>query len=473
MEITKNSLKQKFIYRKTPPPTIKNYQNVLAIKIYLNYYFKYKKMRKNKFLYMNICKIYNHFPSIIISLIKYIKYLGYNKDLYLILFNSKNSKLSSYLRDFIFKRIKHDLKLMEKNKKISTIGKYLPRFDSEMCKKIDLIKHFCIYFNFESKNLFEKIKYYRQTKSKFTKYLSVIEYHLCTKDYKNISWNNMSPFSIKKNMKSIVKTPELKQSYEKHVYNKLKFLPMQKLIKMIINNKYDPVIIDYIWQKNKNKYFKQMLKELNLVNNKNLNLIIDLSQNTYQLGKECDVIKYALFFDELAYNKNIQLQNGKIINLLKFNIITDKVIFLSQQCFGLEMDQIKYDQYSVIITSENNFKNPYFKLILLNSINNIKNKINTDNKTINNNNDNIKQNLNETNKLNTNKKYKNHKIMNNRLKKNYNDGNNNDKDLDIITINSLIRNDKNLEIGINPKYILLIMSSIYLLLVIPVLFITI
>src|SRR5437868_819995 len=247
-----------------------------------------------------------------------------------------------------------------------------------MCKKIDLIKHFCIYFNFESKNLFEKIKYYRQTKSKFTKYLGVIEYHLCTKDYKNISWNNMSPFSIKKNMKSIVKTPELKQSYEKHVYN-----------------------------------------------------------------------------------------------ILKFNIITDKVIFLSQQCFGLEMDQIKYDQYSVIITSENNFKNPYFKLILLNSINNIKNKINTDNKTINNNNDNIKQNLNETNKLNTNKKYKNHKIMNNRLKKNYNDGNNNDKDLDIITINSLIRNDKNLEIGINPKYILLIMSSIYLLLVIPVLFITI
>lgn len=327
---------------------------------------------------------------------------------------------------------------MDNNKRCSTLGKYLPREKSKINQNCNFINNFCKHFYPDEykKNRFAAYQLYRQLKTRFTKYLCVLEYNLCTKNYENINWNKISNYSIKKNMNTIRKESILYKSYISNKFKMFSNCSLSKFMKNIFNDKnaYDiennKHIIDVIWKINIPKYIKKY--NFTNINVSECNLIYDLSRQIFNFKQEYFVIGLILLFNE--YNCDIS-KNENLKDLNTHNNIVDKCKFLNTVSGPIE--NMNFNENSIVIVNNNvSHKITNYKLLFV-----IRNEVHYDVF--------IKYN-NENKQIYTQIKLEREiKIDNN--------------DNDLVSIKNIIHKDKSLTIGINPSNIVFIIFIIWLI----------
>src|SRR6266567_1453470 len=112
------------------------------IKSYLEKEFRFRRTKKNKALYINVSIIFQEYPDTIKEILDNILSLGYYKDYFYVLMFSRNPELDQYIYGIIIGQLRYDQINLKNNKKISTLGKWLPREDSKINKKCNFIDKF-------------------------------------------------------------------------------------------------------------------------------------------------------------------------------------------------------------------------------------------------------------------------------------------------------------------------------------------
>jgi len=261
---------------------LKNYD---YIKSYIEYSFKYKKAFKCHTLYINICKIYDQYPTIITNILDRITQLGYYKDYFLIMYHSRNNNLTAYIINLIHQQIAKDLINLKHNKPITTLGKWLPNEKSYINKRINFVDKFNILIFPHIIDKFKARKSYRMMKVNFNKQLGTIESKLCTKKYDEIDFNKVSPYALNLHKYTIQKHKECKNEYDQQHIKNLEKMNLNNFVKEIVTNQdsYTVDIINNIWKLNLQKYIGE-LPFINKLLNQNPVCVVDLSNETFLSG---------------------------------------------------------------------------------------------------------------------------------------------------------------------------------------------
>lgn len=292
------------------------------VKSYILQSFKYKRAFKCHGLYINMCKIYDQYPKIITDVLDKISQLGYYKDYFLVMYHSRNDSLTSYIINSVQQQITVDLNNLKHNKPISTLGKWLPREESYINKRINFIDKFCALMFPHIDNKFKARKSYRIMKVNFNKQLGTIESKLCTKKYSEIDFEKVSPFALNMHKYTIQKHEECKSEYDKQHIKRLSKMDLNNFMKEIITNKdtYDANVINEMWNLNSRRFISE-IPFINKLLVQNPVCIVDLSNDTFLSGLL--YVVYGLTMLVQTYSKT----NGSIViaskNPKKMNGLND------------------------------------------------------------------------------------------------------------------------------------------------------
>ncbi|GAG49459.1 unnamed protein product, partial [marine sediment metagenome] len=110
-----------------------------GVKNYLMDTFKFQRAQKYNAVYINLCRLYEHYPQTITEIIKNIPTLGYWKDYFFILKFSRNKELTRLIYNIIIKKLRVDINKYNQGQSISSLAKWLPREGSKLEKRINFI----------------------------------------------------------------------------------------------------------------------------------------------------------------------------------------------------------------------------------------------------------------------------------------------------------------------------------------------
>lgn len=317
---------------------INDIQNIEIVKKYL---MKVSTAgHKHRHVYINICNIYQHHTQLIKEILKNISEFTYYKDYFYILQESSNKEFDEYIITLIIEQLKIDIKNMSEGKQITTLGKYLPADHSKINKATKCVPKII-------KGLFERNSHdyrsYRKLKKRFNEYLGMVEPYLCTQQHDKIEFNKLSEKTMYKYRYIFMK--KCPERYTEFINNKLSKMTLNELV----NNRdtYDKLIINKVFEKNKQKY----KNELDI---KESTCIIDLSNETFKNNKQYIVCGTALLFDNIKTIGGIEFQKsddfiGDIDKLLQLchgkkelNDINDYVLITSNIQFESLSNVIYY-----------------------------------------------------------------------------------------------------------------------------------
>jgi len=330
------------------------------IKSYLEREFRFSRTKKNKALYININIIFQKYPDTIKEILNNIPLLGYYKDYFYILMFSRNPELDQYIYNIIHTQLKEDQSNLKKNKKISTLGKWLPREDSKINKKCNFIDKFSEIFFPNSFDVYAARRKYRLMKTELNKELGTIESKLCTKQFSSINYAKVAPYALKKKMHIIQKHEESKIKYDEYQLALLKNMNLSELVREIIKNNSND--IEKVWNTFKSPFDKYL---------SNAVCIIDLSNDVYAVKGEFFAIGMALLASERFPNSRIFVGN-EIVQLEDIRLthedslerdlsytLLNKIKMLQKYMGPCKFpDLSQFDDTQIIIVSTKEIKRP-------------------------------------------------------------------------------------------------------------------
>lgn len=315
------------------------------IKSYLEKEFRFRRTKKNKALYINISIIFHKYPDTIKEILNNIPLLGYYKDYFYILMFSRNPELDQYIYGIIYRQLREDQSNLRNNKKISTLGKWLPREDSKINKKCNFIDKFSEIFFPNSFDVYAARRKYRLMKTALNAELGTIESKLCTKQFSSIDYANVAPYALKKKMHIIQKHQESKIKYDEYRIALLKNMNLSELTREIIKN--ESADIDDIWNNFKSSFDKYL---------DNAVCIIDLSNDVYAVKGEFLAMGMALLASERCTDNRIYVGN-KMIQL--DGTLPDKIKILQKYMGPCQFpDLSQFNDTQIIIVSTKEIKRP-------------------------------------------------------------------------------------------------------------------
>jgi len=322
----------------------------LMVKSYLDYSFKYRRTKKNFLLYINMRIIFSRYPKTIKKILDEISLLGYYKDYFYVLMFSRNETVDIALDDYIYgiivNQLNSDLNNLKVKKKISTLGKWLPREKSNINIRCSFVDKFNKIFFPDIIDINSARRKYRKMKTMLNAELGTIESKLCTKQFGAINYHKVAPYALSRSMKTIQKNQEAKLKYDEYVIDLLKNMSLSELTKEIMLKKYDTVVLEKIWQNFKSPFDKYL---------NNAVCIIDLSNDIYAGKSDFLTIGIALLVDSKSrINKKIFVGNN-LINLS--GDLQNKIQQMQKHVGSCEIDPKNYDfgediQYILIVTTK-------------------------------------------------------------------------------------------------------------------------
>lgn len=334
-------------------------ENTDYVKRYLDYKLAFRNSRKHATFYINICRIYEHYPQLVSEIIQNIHRLGYYKDYFHILFFSKEPKLDNEIYSLVFDQLKKDITNMNLLWPISTLGKWLPRETSKINKKTHFVSSFSelLYPDIKDANL--RKKKYRQLKTRINIYLGTLERNICCGDYCKIDLNSVNNTSVLRSIDTLRKGMS-DQKIDKYLVNYLSKLTLEKFIKTVNKlcpNKYPHNVVNLAWNENKFKRETKIIEDNFPLNSpiKNYIFILDLSKDTFEKN-------YLLLFGIFLLLKKILPSSRFTINLTEYNFcenFADNINNFMENVGYLSVDNISsiVEKEDIVIISNNQFQN--------------------------------------------------------------------------------------------------------------------
>lgn len=330
--------------------------NIDTVKEYLQYSFRQRKPKKDYKLYINICKIYDHYPETIKELLNNIPTLGYYKDYFYILMFSRNSNLDDYIYNIVVKQLKEDLQNLKLKKEISTLGKWLPREKCKINQKCGFIDKFNALFYPDITDKFTARRRYRKMKTMLNNKLGTLEAKMCTKKYEEIDFNKVSHMALKRNTESLMKHDECKIKLDEHETATLNKMTLSEFMKELVSETHPVDKMDKLWEHNRFRMEIPYIDKLMA----NSVCIIDLSKDTFSNNAEFFTIGMALLIDKFSTldnkviicNDNVMKLDGNILDKVK------KLLQYVGPCRGIDVN--KYYDLVMKFNPNNKCKNIVF-----------------------------------------------------------------------------------------------------------------
>lgn len=303
-------------------------QNESFVKEYLEVSFKRRTAMKSTKLYTNLANIYYHYPKLIKNIIKNINTLGYYKDIFHILSHDSNNKstnteesLEKYIYRIVRDQLVSDVQNMKNNKTISTMGKWLPRENGGIDKKIKFVEKFGQYYFPNVHNINEVKKAYRKLKTNLNIVIGTIECHLSSKQYNKMDFNKVSTHALKKNLQTLLGDSQTMSEYKQHLIDTHKNMSLPDFVKSIFSK--DHAGIEYM-----DEVFKKSWKTCSynfIINNPKLSInnktvcFVDLNRTMYDRKSDL-AIGIALVVDSLS---KIKSNTTSVIYVDNVNVVLD------------------------------------------------------------------------------------------------------------------------------------------------------
>lgn len=287
---------------------------------YLETSFRRRKAKKDFKLYINICKIYDHYPKTVEELLNNIPELGYYKDYFYIFMFSRSDSLNEYILNFVVNQLHKDVEALKNNNQVSTLGKWLPRENHKINSKSNFIDKFCEKFYPGIEQMAARRKY-RKLKTDLNSKIGTLEAKVCTKQFDQIDFNKVSYKSLERNMETLLKNEECKEKLEEHELSQLKRLELHQFTKEILSDKHKSEFLQEVWNHNR---FVMEIPYMEKQIGKSI-CFIDLSQDSFScdlylhsvgmalLINEFSVLDDKVYLSNNAGQKQIQLE-GNIVN---------------------------------------------------------------------------------------------------------------------------------------------------------------
>lgn len=275
---------------------------------YLVYSFGTRKKKKSPHLYSNINLIFDTYPVLVKEILDEIPALGYYKDYFYILAVAKNENLIAYIYSCIIDQLQSDIINLKLGEKISTLGKWLPREKSTI--NTGFIDKFNTYMFPHIKNKFIARREYRKLKTSLNKKLGTLESKLCARQYDLIEFDLVSPYALKKEMRTIMKHDVSRDNYNEYKHNQLKRKTLSEFTKELIQNRDIPQL-EQIWDTN--QYIKSIPMLADMINH--AVCILDLSNDMYDIKGEYLTIGIGLLVDQYSQLANKIIIGGEYVKL--------------------------------------------------------------------------------------------------------------------------------------------------------------
>ncbi len=332
-------------------------KNVGVVQNYIQQSFIKRRTKKSNKLYINICNIYKYYPNLIISILNDIPKLGYYKDYFHILSFSRSNDLNNYIYTIIINQLNEDIINMNGNKKISTLGKWLPSEGSKINRKINFIDTFNTLFwkNDQHLNKFTLRKKYRLLKTTINEKLGTLEAMMCKKNYENINFNKTSKSALQKHTHHLITHEGIQEKLDTYNVNKLKKMDLYYFTFELFGNKYTVEQLENVFNSNNYHFNIPYIKDL--VNNSIC--IIDLSKEMFTNNSHLYGIGIALLVDKLSKHKGNIIVGNDIIHFKDTDTIIDKRNILmkySGPCRDIDVQRYKNllkttDKYTLLFVT--------------------------------------------------------------------------------------------------------------------------
>lgn len=270
--------------------------NELFVKDFILKTFQNKRTKKPFVIYKQLVIFHNFYPKLIEDIFRNIDKLGYWKDCMFALLaatslakkNVNTAKFSTFIYDLLVKTIEMDKINYDNRKKISTLGKWLPRENRSFDKKLNFVdnytahKYLRVNFNVDKQNLVKRKVEYRKEVTSLNKYLGTAEINFSNLAILNdLDFNKISPICVAKNRNKIVTNPVLLEKYKTNLlqrYNQSKFWKhIHTLCKIDIEMDIEKEIAITSW----NNKLDENLKELHFLDLdfENIDIVVELSNH--------------------------------------------------------------------------------------------------------------------------------------------------------------------------------------------------
>lgn len=317
-------------------------KNVSVVQSYIQNSFVKRKTKKSNKLYINICNIYNYYPNLIVCILNDIPKLGYYKDYFHILSFSKSNDLNNYIYTIVINQLNEDINNMNANKKISTLGKWLPSEGSKINRKINFIDTFnrLFWINEQHLNKFTLRKKYRLLKTTINAKLGTLEAMMCAKNYDNINFNKTSKSALQKHTHHLIAHEGVQDKLDTFNINRLKKMDLYYFTVELCGNRFSVEQLESVFN-NTNYHFNiPYIKDLM----NNMICVIDLSKEMFTNNTHLYAIGMALLVERLSRHKNCVIIGNDIIHFNEgMNIVDRKntLIKYSGPCRDIDVQRYK------------------------------------------------------------------------------------------------------------------------------------
>lgn len=282
-------------------------KDVDKVRTYITQSFSKRRPKKSNKLYINICNIYNLYPTFVEEILDNVSKLGYYKDYFHILSFSRNYQLNNYIYNSVVNQITTDVENLKAGKRISTLGKWLPSEGSKINRKINFVDNFNTLF-WEGGNKFTLRKQYRLLKTQLNQKIGTLESLMHTKQYEKINLNKVSYNALQRHKHHLITHQELVPKFQEYEISKLRRLNLFAFIKELFDDKYNAQLFDFVWadQNYQIPYLSRVID--------NTICVIDLSNDVFVNNAYFLSIGIALLVDKLSKHKSsiIVCNNNKI-----------------------------------------------------------------------------------------------------------------------------------------------------------------
>ena len=340
--------------------------NKTFIEEYLETSFRQRKAKKDFKLYINICKIYDHYPKTVEDILDNIPELGYYKDYFYIFMFSRNDALNEYILNLVVIQLTQDVDALKNNGHVSTLGKWLPRENHKINSKSNFIDKFCEKFYPGVEQMAARRKY-RKLKTNLNNKIGTLEAKVCTKQFDQIDFNKVSYKSLERNMETLLKHEECKEKLEEHELTELKRLELHQLVKEMLSDKHKSELIQKVWSHNR---FVMEIPYMEKQIGKAV-CFIDLSQDSFSHDLYFHSIGMAILINEFSVldNKIYICNNGGHKDIKLEGSVVEQAQSLMKQCMPLKelkLEEIyelsqKLGGKTIIVVSNKDINYEYFE----------------------------------------------------------------------------------------------------------------
>lgn len=286
-------------------PNIQGIKNKEDFKELIQKYLTFRKTKKRYKFYKVFVNSYQYHKEDIEKIIINFSELGYWKDYLMILIVSKDNKeLQDFIYKFLLEEFKKDVQRYNNHEKITTLAKWMPREGNSFDKRLNFVDIFSKML-FPDLQEFTRKKKYRQIVSKLCDRINIIERQLCAKDYEGIDFENLPLGAFRSNYKNLIKHEQLLPKVKNYIKKYYESICMNLFFLKLYNNheKYDDIykeVINSVFNGRKKLFYDELCltDDVNIDNNKGIDIIIRLDKDIFNEDKIIKIISYLLVLRE-------------------------------------------------------------------------------------------------------------------------------------------------------------------------------